>query len=211
MWEIKSPVPCLWDLGLVYCISYSALVDTLPCREVFLWTALRTSLEEGFLLGRRFCFNSELNDEDRRFFSQAKGMWIQGARQNCIYIYHNNHNYMAFVLCLESRESSGFLDNYQIVVESCALQHSTVWYISKVQVDIPGTAEVSEWCFSFWESLSLLSIGTVDSRSELCLAKTRGGSSDSDFPPSLRALGWRVFFPTRCIGVCLLKEVKEDS
>lgn len=96
-------------------------------------------------------------------------MWIWGARQSCIYVYHNSHTYMAFVLCLESRKSSGLLGNYHIVVESCALQHSTVCYISKVQIDIPGTAEVPEWCFSFWESLSLLTIGTVDSRSELCV------------------------------------------
>lgn len=29
----------------------------------------------------------------------------------------------------------------------------------------------------------------------MCLAKTRGGSSNSNFPPSPRDLGWRVFFP----------------
>lgn len=167
MWEI---VFCTMTLGfgaclLLFCFGwYSALLGSV------LWTALGTSLEEGFLLGGRFCFNSELTDEDQRFFTQARRMWIWGARQSCIYIYHNNHSYMVFVLCLDSRKRSGLLGNYRIVVESCALQHSAVRYTSKVRVDIPGTAEVPEWCFSFWEPLFLLTIGTVDSRSELCVS-----------------------------------------
>lgn len=158
--------------GACCCISYSALVDKVPCREVFYELPGGTSLEEGFLLVGRFCFNLELTDEEWRLFTQAREMWSQGARQSCVYTYHINHSCMAFVMCLESRKNSRLLGNCPpTVVESCAshlLALLSVIHLKGAGL-VSGTAEVPELC-SLYESLSLLTTGTVDSRSELCVS-----------------------------------------
>lgn len=86
---------------------------------------------------------------------------------------------------LESEKNSRFLGHCPkpwLKALHCILQYFSAWHISKVQ----GWYSRDSWgpwaVFSFWESLSLLTTGTIDSRSELCVSgKTGGGSSNSNF------------------------------